>query len=85
MLVAKAAILAVKTVLCVQGRMSRMLAAKAALSARVDALGEDVHPTIAKPCRQKLEKQISNWMQGKTYTISKKAKQVKQGSYIPEK
>ena len=37
-----------------KGKISRTLAAKTSLAARVDALGEDVTPTIGIECRAKV-------------------------------
>ncbi len=37
-----------------KGKISRTLAAKTSLAARVDALGEDVTPTIGIACRAKV-------------------------------
>ena len=42
-----------------KGKISRMLAAKASLCARVDALGEESGPTIGIESRAKVEDRVS--------------------------
>lgn len=53
-----------------KGKVSRMLAAKAALAIRVDALGEDTQATLGMEQRADLEKKFANLEQNATKRIS---------------
>lgn len=48
-----------------KGKISRMLAAKASLCVRVDALGEESEPTIGLSSRALVEQRLQNCEQGK--------------------
>lgn len=48
-----------------KGKISRMLAAKTSLCARVDALGEDVKPTLGIYSRAKVEERLQECEQAK--------------------
>lgn len=54
----------------IKGKMSRMLAAKAALSIRVDALGEDMNADLGIAHRAKLERRARELEEGKSRRIS---------------
>jgi nucleolar protein 58 len=58
-----------------KGKVSRMLAAKAALAIRVDALGEDVDNEMGIEHRATLEKRLSQLEQGMVKKISGTGKQ----------
>jgi nucleolar protein 58 len=58
-----------------KGKVSRMLAAKAALAIRVDALGEDVNNDMGVEHRATLEKRLQNLEQGFVKKISGTGKQ----------
>ena len=58
-----------------KGKASRMLAAKAALGCRVDALGEDVSPELGMEHRAKLESRLRQLEGGNSYKISGTGKQ----------
>ena len=64
--------------------MSRMLAAKAALSARVDAIGSDTVATIGLTSVGKLSSQLDRWTKGVSHRISNNKSSFKQGKYVPE-
>lgn len=53
-----------------KGKMSRMLAAKAALATRVDALGEETHVKLGLNHRAKLEKRLRELEEGNVKRIS---------------
>ncbi|GLG96101.1 Nucleolar protein 58 [Gryllus bimaculatus] len=53
-----------------KGKISRMLAAKAALATRVDALGEDVGIELGAEHKLKIERRISILEEGKLHRIS---------------
>ena len=58
-----------------KGKMSRMLAAKAALAIRVDALGEESTNDLGVQNRGKLESRLKNLEEGTVRQISGSAKQ----------
>jgi len=58
-----------------KGKASRMLAAKAALSTRVDALGEDVSAELGVEHRAKVEARIRSLEGGHAYKVSGTSKQ----------
>ena len=58
-----------------KGKASRMLAAKAALGCRVDALGEDVTPELGVEHRAKLEARLRQLEGGNSYKVSGTGKQ----------
>lgn len=53
-----------------KGKISRMLAAKTSLAARVDALGEDVKPSIGIEGRAKVEARLRDCEQQRLHKIS---------------
>ena len=53
-----------------KGKISRMLAAKASLCVRVDALGEDVEPVIGMASRAKVEERVRQCEQGQLRRVS---------------
>ena len=57
-----------------KGKISRMLANKASLSVRVDALGEGEGPSIALEDRAKLEARLRSIEDGDMYKMSGKTK-----------
>ena len=59
-----------------KGKMSRMLAAKAALATRVDALGEDSTHELGVQNRAKLESRLKNLEEGGVKQISGMGKQM---------
>lgn len=54
----------------IKGKMSRMLAAKASLAIRVDALGEDTNADMGIEHRAKLERRVRELEEGKARRIS---------------
>ena len=50
-----------------KGKISRMLAAKTSLCARVDALGEDVKPTLGISSRAMVEERLRECEQAKVW------------------
>merc|ERR1712178_505389 len=55
-----------------KGKISRVLAAKLALSIRVDALGEDSEPTVARAFRDYVERRVATCEDGDDIQASKK-------------
>merc|ERR1711981_1482243 len=47
-----------------KGKISRVLAAKLALCCRVDALGEDVQPTLGKEFKEYVENKLAGFEEG---------------------
>ena len=63
-----------------KGKISRVLAAKAALAIRVDALGDASEPTIGYECREKVEARLRQLETGRPYSLgetSAKSKEAK--------
>ena len=58
-----------------KGKVSRMVAAKAALASRVDALGEETSSDLGVKHRGKLEERIRQLEGGSAYRISGTGKQ----------
>jgi len=55
-----------------KGKISRVLAAKMALSIRVDALGDDTEPTVAKVFKDFVERKMAVLEEGNTIEASRK-------------
>jgi len=54
-----------------KGKVSRVLAAKLSLCTRVDALGEQLEPTVALDARRYVEKKLEEFTEGNIQSISK--------------
>ena len=60
-----------------KGKVARVLAAKTALSIRVDALGDADGATIGYECRDKVEARVRQLETGQPYSLQSSAKEVK--------
>merc|ERR1712008_422171 len=54
-----------------KGKISRVLAAKLSLSARVDALGDQTEPTLGKEFKEYVEKRLSTLEEGGMRSLTK--------------
>jgi len=54
-----------------KGKVSRVLAAKLSLCTRVDALGEQLEPTVALDARRYVERKLEEFTEGNIQSISK--------------
>lgn len=64
-----------------KGKISRVLAAKLALCCRVDALGDQVEPTLGEESKEYVEKRLASLEEGGTKTVSKGTKRPQQDKY----
>jgi len=68
-----------------KGKISRVLAAKLSLCTRVDALGDQLEPTVAIDNRRYVEKRLEELTEGKTYSISKLSSKSPTPKYEPKR
>lgn len=64
-----------------KGKISRVLAAKLSLCARVDALGDQVEPSLGKEFKEYVEKRLASLEEGGMKSLTKGISRPQQGKY----
>eukprot|EP00401_Gymnodinium_catenatum_P015720 CAMPEP_0117546594 /NCGR_PEP_ID=MMETSP0784-20121206/46685_1 /TAXON_ID=39447 /ORGANISM="" /LENGTH=494 /DNA_ID=CAMNT_0005343465 /DNA_START=81 /DNA_END=1562 /DNA_ORIENTATION=+ len=67
-----------------KGKISRVLAAKLSLCCRVDALGDQVEPTLGQEFKEYVEKRLATLEEGGMRSLTKGVSKPQQGKYVKQ-